>query len=122
MKKQFNNQDMFLSIIKRTAFPEMNSGRIIDDLENNATLWSVCCVEKKGTWKENEGSFSLSLLDFSKSKGKEDTLSICSSNVDNNKLFEIAKEWGADRIEWKKKRTDSDDELASLELWWNRQA
>lgn len=120
MTKLKSNQVMFRSIIRVAAFPEMDSERIIKDLENNARLWTACSIEKKGIWKDNGSSISLSLSDFMGARGKEDTLGICCSNVDNNKLFEIAKEWGADKVEWKKKRTDSKNELASFEVWWDR--
>lgn len=120
MKTTKSNQDMFLSIIEHVAFPEMDSQRIINDLRQNPDLWLACSVERRGMVKDDGKSLSFSLDDFFSSRGKEDTLGICSSNVDNDKLFEIAKQWGADTIEWKPKRTDSPDELMNIELHWNR--
>lgn len=115
------NQAMFLSMIKVSAFPEMDIERITSDLANNEKLWLICTVEKKGVWKKDGSCFaSLSLSDFAAARGKEDALTICSTNLDNDKLFEIAKGWGADNVEWQKKRTNSDTEPRVLELWWGR--
>jgi hypothetical protein len=110
-------QRVVLDLMKRSSYNEFDGDRVVRSLNSERELWSAAYMVP-------EAYPLLPLRDLPDGYHNVSTLYIMGSGVNDDKLFAVAKSWGADEISWL-----TDQEAAHLmggagrghvlRVWWD---
>lgn len=114
-------QDLWLSLIKEASFNDFNGKKVVADLKANVNLWKAVIMDRDNLVK---------LRDLQDGYWNVDTLYITPQLGKEQKLYDLAKKWGADSQKWlggdeacgelgSYSRGLSKNQNQVLVLWWD---